>query len=278
MARTLRELPSAVALVVLGLGLLCGTRARADAIDACVSAATSGQQLQREGRLRDARARFLGCVKQECPAEVKAVCDGLLSAVETSLPTVIFGARDEAGNDLIAVRVAVDGTQAAESLDGKAIPLDPGPHALRFEQAGSAPIEQNVVVREAEKNRLVAVTFPSLRPKPKVERETVHRDRLLLSYVFAGVGVSALAAFTSLAIYGQNQYDHCSAHPCPRSTVDALSLDRDLTFGALGVGVVSLGVATWLYVSGSRGASTPNISLQVLGAAHGSGVGVVGRF
>src|ERR1700722_10936036 len=89
------------------LTLLTLGYARGDEIDTCVAAASTGQKQERAGQLRAARATFLSCDTSACPAEVRGVCDRLLLAVETSLPTVIFGARDAAGNDLVTVRVRV---------------------------------------------------------------------------------------------------------------------------------------------------------------------------
>src|SRR5579859_1362442 len=177
-----RALPSAFSVCVLLALASRGEPAHADTIDACVSAATAGQDLQRAGKLRDARAKFLSCDKRECPAEVRSVCDRLLNAVEASLPTVILGAHDASGADLVAVRVLLDGAPLVESLDGKALTLDPGPHALRFERPGSAPIEQKVVILEAEKNRAVVVTFPSAPPPPEAPPST-YRPVPILAYI-----------------------------------------------------------------------------------------------
>ncbi len=249
--------------------------ARADAIDACVSAATEGQKLERAGKLRDARTSFLACVKPTCPQEVKVVCDRFLAEVETGLPTVILGARDAAGQDLTAVRVTVDGTPFVSALDGKAVELDPGPHVLHFERADGAPVELRVVIREAEKNRALGVVFPSeAQPTPGSEspsREGPGRaPPPVLAYVLAGVGVASLGGFAYLGIHGQSQYDSCNPHACSQSTVDSLSVQRDLAFVTLGVGVVALGVATWLFLA------RPNVSHQAAStvSVQAGGVGI----
>jgi hypothetical protein len=46
----------------------------------------------------------------------------------------------------------------ARGLDGKAIEVDPGAHTFRFEAGGSAA-EQAVLIREGEKGRLISVTL-----------------------------------------------------------------------------------------------------------------------
>jgi hypothetical protein len=250
--------------------LLGASVARADTIDACVSAVTMGQQLQREGKLRDARGSFLTCIRHECPPEVVGVCDRLLAAVEGSLPTVVLGARDSEGRDLVTVRVFVDGSLVMDALDGRAMPIDPGAHTLRFEEPSGMTVEQTVVIREAEKNRALTVTLKrpavAMPDAPRPERPAPPPP--VAAYVLAGVGGIALASFTYLAIHGQSQYDECRSHNCPSSTVDALSVDRALALGALGIGVVSLGAAAWLVLSRPN-QSTPNVSFIVGSAAGG---------
>jgi hypothetical protein len=273
--------------VALGLLVLGAPReARGDTVDACVSAASSGQKLQRAGQLRAARATFLTCDKSECPAEVRAVCDRLVNSVEASMPTVIFGARDAEGSDLIAVRVRIDGTAVAESLDGKAVPMDPGPHALRFEREGGAPIEQNVVIREAEKNRSLVVTFPSSKRLPAVAGpEPVEGDREkrpipALVYVFAGLGVASLGTFVALDVAGQSRYEACQPpHACTQSTVNSLGVERGVAIGTLGLGIVSLGVATWLFLARpTEPRSGAALSLDFEGLRGGGVLRAVGTF
>jgi len=242
--------PALLTSLAVATSLLGAPReARADSVEVCVAAVASGQKLQRTGELRAARATFLSCDKNECPAEVRAVCDRLVNTVEASLPTVIFGARDSAHRDLVAVRVRVDGAPVAETMDGKAVPMDPGHHVFRFERDGSAPIEQDFVIREAEKNRPILVTFPeagSPVPPPDVVRDDRPRRPVPpLVYVLTGVGVASLGVFIALDVNGQSRYDACEGHGCPAS----LSAERAATFAMAGLGLVSLGAATWLFLA-----------------------------
>jgi len=254
--------------------------ARADTVDECVGAVASGQKEQRAGALRAARASFLSCDKVECPAQVRGVCDSLLTSVEASLPTVIFGARDALGSDLVTVRVLVDGVEAAASLDGKAVPIDPGPHSLRFERAGSAPIEQRAVIRESEKNRMFLVTFPPPEGVPGKSGEGTARGRPVpvVAYVLAGAGVASLGVFTALDVNGQSVYDTCKSG-CSSSTKSGLTTERDVALTLGGVGIVSLGVATWLFLTRPAEAhATSGLALDVNGTIGGGTLGVRGSF
>jgi hypothetical protein len=247
--------------------------ARGDEIDTCVAAASTGQKQEKAGQLRAARATFLSCDTAACPAEVRGVCDRLLGAVEANMPTVIFGARDAAGNDLVDVRVRVDGSSVAESMDGKALPLDPGPHALRFEHAGSAPIDQNVVIREAEKNRALVVTFSRATDRAASAPSAVGRRPVpALVYVFGGLGVASLGAFIGLDVDGQSRYGSCQHGGCSQSVVNSLSAERDATLVMAGVSVVSLALAAGLFLARPvERVPTNGLSFDVE-ASHGGGL------
>ncbi len=234
--------------------------ARADVIESCAASATSGQELQRHGRLRVARARFLGCLKAECPSEVKAVCDQLLTVLEASTPTVIFGARDATGSDLADVRVELDGAPVLERLDGKAMAVDPGPHVVRFERRGAAAIQEDVLIHEGEKNRLLSARFGPAFP-PDSAGGTARTPSG--AYVLGALGLVSLGASFVLAVHGQGQYDACSPRPCSASTLDAISIQADAAWVTLGVGVVSLGAATWLFLSRPAQGGGPAVGVTV---------------
>ncbi len=240
---------SALALVIAAL---LPSVAKADTIEACASAAEAGQKLQREGRLVESRASFVACADPRCPREVASLCDRLLTEVDAAMPTVILGARDPQGHDLVAVRVLADGGPLVDSLDGKPRPLDPGPHALRFVAADGSATTLDIVVRQGEKNRVVSVVVGARPAHPPADGEhRTARHSPLAGWLLGGFGLAALATFGVLAVHGQSQYDACSPHKCSASTVDSLSLERGAAFVALGVGVAGVAAGGWLVLSGS---------------------------
>lgn len=243
----------------VAVGAFVSLPAHADAVQACVAAVGEGQKLERAAQLRAARERFLACDKSECPTEVRTVCDRLLTAVETNLPSIILVAKDTGGKDLLSVRVSVDGAPLASSLDGTSVLVDPGPHTLRFEHEGDAPIEQSVVIREAEKNRAIVVTFaPPRMPVAPPPLPGPRRPIPGLVYAIAGVGVASLGVFVALDVDGQSRYTSCQSGGCSQSTFHAISVERDVTLVTGGVGVAALGVATWLFLT--RPTETPATS------------------
>jgi hypothetical protein len=139
--------------------LLTPTLAFADDKADCVSAYSSAQDLRSATHLVAARDQLKVCARPVCPTSLSTDCTQWLAEVESSLPTFVFTARDDAGNDVVAVHVSVDGKPVLDKLDGSALALDPGAHTVVFEMAGKPPIEKKILASVGEKNRSVAVTF-----------------------------------------------------------------------------------------------------------------------
>jgi hypothetical protein len=249
------------------LGILAASAvARADDKDACASASEQAQQLRARGKLIEAREQLLLCSRRACPGVVKDDCEHVLGDVEASLPSVVVSAKDPDNNDTVAVRVLLDGAPLADTLSGLAIPLDPGVHNLRFELAGAKPVEQRVVVHEAEKNRTITVTFESLTPRvthpvdapraPDVPpRATAKRAPSPLATIFAtlsAVGVGAFGYFQIRALVDASHLRSTCAPSCAQGDVDGVSNEvvgahvsiiAALAFGA---------AATWFFLSPPR--------------------------
>jgi hypothetical protein len=196
---------------------------------------------------------------------VKHDCDQWLVEVDASLPTVVISARDRDGRDIGDVRVLVDGAPFLEKLDGKAVSIDAGEHKIHFERAGESPLDQQIIVREGEKNRQVAVRFgpamdksppakpPPVEPVPPSQPE-VKRGPPVLALTLIGVGVVALGVsgyFEYQQIINYNALrDGCAQrHNCLSSDIDTVASERLYAGIALGVGVVAAGVGAVLLLT-----------------------------
>ncbi|MDP9035081.1 MAG: hypothetical protein M3O50_09760 [Myxococcota bacterium] len=126
--------------------------------EACLTAADEGQSLRDDGKHMLAREQFLGCAREVCPRIVRDQCTEWLRQLDESTPTVVFGAKDDHGNDVTSARVTADGKLITDHLDGKPFAMDPGPHDIVFERPGSQPVTVHVVLRTGEKNRDVSPT------------------------------------------------------------------------------------------------------------------------
>ena len=81
----------------------------ADSKEACLTAADTGQSLRDDGQYAMARDQFLACARDACPRLVHEQCTEWLRSLDEATPTVVFGAKDEHGNDVGAARVLSDG-------------------------------------------------------------------------------------------------------------------------------------------------------------------------
>jgi hypothetical protein len=125
---------------------------------ACSAAYEQGQILQRTGELLAAREKLIACASDTCPAVLRGDCARWLSDVDAATPSIVIAAHGASGEDVLDVRVLVDGRVVATHLGARGIPLDPGEHALRFERAGARPIERRILLREGEKERAIDVS------------------------------------------------------------------------------------------------------------------------
>ncbi|MDP8998554.1 MAG: hypothetical protein M3O46_00400, partial [Myxococcota bacterium] len=146
------------ALLTLAFGSIRARAANESEKEHCISAADQGQQLRDDSKYQLAREAFARCARETCPNVVKQECGQWLHELDEKSPTVVLGAQDRKGSDLADVKVTMDGTPFATTLDGKPLPADPGDHVFRFEAPGLAPAEEHVAIRAGEKNRVIDVT------------------------------------------------------------------------------------------------------------------------
>ncbi|WP_437730491.1 hypothetical protein [Sorangium sp. So ce1335] len=314
--RTARR--SLVAAALATLAALLPARARAGDAEACFTASEEGQRLRDEGRLREARARFIACGAAACPALVRSDCAGWLSDVTARVPTLILSAQDEEGQDVADVQVTLDGAPLAARLDGKAVEVDPGEHLLRFERAGSAPVALRLVVREGEKLRRVSArlvrsaapgagatapgagatapgggatapgagaTAPGAGPTaPREDRAaTPPASALVLPIALGGVAVAGGVAYAALGLSARADADRLRttcAPGCAEADVDAVRTKVIAANIAFGVGVAALGgaAAALLLRGPSPAASAASAAVHVFPLPGGGAAALGGQF
>jgi hypothetical protein len=250
----------------LALFSLAGVaRARADTPQPCFDAALQGQKLERDGRLLEARAQYQTCAQASCPETVTKQCTSWVVALDQSIPTVTLEARDSQGHDLTDVTVTFDDGPSVEVGQGRDIPLNPGPHSFAWRRADGSRATTQAVLRAREKGRHLLVTYPSPQPPPPDHRVP------WATYALAGAAVLSGGVFGAFAIVGHNDYQSfgCDTH-CAPSQGDQVRREFVVADVALGVAVLSLGAAAWLFFA-SRGGRDP-------AAATSLEHGVVARF
>ncbi len=251
--------------------VLFASSARADARKACVEAADHGQELRDKGKLIDARQAFVACARDECPTMVARQCTTWLADADRQIPSVIIRARDPQGRDLVEVTVSVDDVIKTNSLDGRPMQLDPGVHKLRFTHASDPPVEQDVVARVGEKERLIdvqlgaaKVTAPPPEP-PKTPPSESPKSGFhfpVFAGVMLGVGVASFAGMAALIITTSNDANHMKAtcgqtNSCKQSDVDWANTRIILANVAMGVGIAGIGLTVISLIAANVGHSSP---------------------
>jgi hypothetical protein len=119
----------------------------------CIDANGKAQDLRRSGKLAAAGEQLRVCAAPSCPAMVRDDCTKRLDELDRAQPTIVFDAKDGAGNDVGQVRVTMDGAVLAAKLDGAALAVDPGEHTFTFEAPGKPAVTKTFILKEAEKAR-----------------------------------------------------------------------------------------------------------------------------
>lgn len=241
-------------------------------VQACLGASEKGQRARSAGKLREAREQFLLCSSDGCPAMVRRDCAQWQGEVIATLPSVVLGAKDRAGRDLFDVTVSVDGETLVRKLDGKSLPIDPGPHTFKFEMAGAPPVIERALVKEGEKTRVIAVTLatggapsdaPATSPTaPDPADKSApgpERHHTVFPWIVVGLGVATMGAGLVVILTSPALPSGCSSSTktCVRltnETVTAFAKRQDdagrsesqpiegLIVTGIGVGVAAAGL------------------------------------
>jgi hypothetical protein len=253
---------SSRAAFVVAASLLVPALVHADARKECVAAADHGQDLRDKGKLTEAKKAFVTCARDECPSMVSRQCVTWLTEVEREIPTVNVRARDAQNRDLVDVNVIVDEVLVTSALDGRPMQVDPGVHTFRYQHQGDPDVQQQLVIRSGEKDRLLDVRFggakapvaasttaaseaPANGALPAVGEE----KRGFRFPVFAGVTLGiGLASFVGMGVLigttasDVNAMRATCAGSCKQSDVDWANTRIILANVAMGVGIAGVGL------------------------------------
>jgi hypothetical protein len=232
------------------------------------------------GQYRASRSRLLACVNAPCGGDVRRRCATALQKLDAVTPSIVVRAQLADGNDAADVSVRLEDEPLASSLTGLAVPVDPGEHRLVLERAGLPPVSQTFTIREGEKFRAIDVQLepnPPVLPRGPSERASSGfgaDQRLAVGGTLIGVGVVGVGAFTWLGLKARQDEKRLEQRDCKpycgKAFVDSVRTRYLLSNISLGVGVLALGSATWLLLSGSSKPSSPVSDLAGLSVVAGS--------
>ena len=249
--------------LLISAGFALAAPVLADDKIACVQAADAAQEHRTAGRLKEARASLHICARATCPALVRSDCTRWLSEVEASMPTIVLRATGARGEDLTDVQVDLDGRRFAEKLEGLPLEIDPGPHVLTGRSPAGAIARHEIVVRTAEKNRTVTLRVEAGETVPAAAESPMTSASFRPgagAWILAGVAVAGATSFGYFGLRGRAEVDEmraeCAGH-CPSSQVDAARQKLLVADVSLGVGLVSAGIATYLFWRAATPAAKP---------------------
>lgn len=279
--------------VLVASGTTASSAAAAGDVQACLAASENGQKARGAGKLREAREQFLVCGSESCPTIVRRDCAQWTNELTSALPTVVFGAKDKSGRDLVDVRVTIDGEPLLDKLDGKAVFVDPGPHTFRFETSGAAPVTEKALIKEGEKTRVIAATFGDA-PGDKEPAAASGGGHGVLPWIVVGVGGAGIATGIVLVATSPARPDNCNrdTETCTRKPGEsdaAFKADQDQAGRAdaqpvLGWAVAGIGAAfvvgglMWHFLEPTGDAKTSRTRVVPWTTANGGGVTVGGAF
>lgn len=192
---------------------LVSSRALADEA-ACTSGFEQADLLLKstsgEVRLLEARERLRACANPSCKSWMVSDCSKSLALLEQRLPSVVFFARTEGGDELVDVKVEAGGARVAEKLDGRAIDTDPGPRTFRFVLPSGESYEVNAVVAEGVKAQAVTLKVPARpaappAPAPTRDASTQSSWMRTTSYWVGGIGLAGLAVGSYFGLRAMSQ-------------------------------------------------------------------------
>ena len=285
--------------VAIGLLATSSTALAAPTPHECAAASEEASSLQKQEKLGAAKDRFLLCADAACPAEIREECAHRVTEVADATPSVVFDVKDAAGNDVSAVRVAMDGAPLVDHLGASAIPIDPGEHTFRFDGAdASQSVEKKFVVRDGEKNRHLAVTLggapapgpaplgapPAAAPSNAGSEPSSGMGKQKWIAVGAGglgiIGLGVGAVFGGMAFpQWSNAKTECTASCGPgsqaQSDKSAASTSATISDVGLIAGAVLVAGAAVLWFTAPSGAQ---VQLAPTASAQGGGLTLRGTF
>jgi hypothetical protein len=284
----------------LALVMLWPRTSLADSSRECAEAYEQAQVERKAGHITAAIEKLTVCSGEPCPKFIRKDCIQWLTESQNAQPSVVFSVRHD-GADLSRVEISCDGRVVARIADGKSVAIDPGPHVFVFRAQGFLPIEKQLIVHEGERNRLVEAVLEersgqdptstlspeAILPSAEIGPASAGPDspnQALRTYGLAGLGILGVSGFAAFGLLGNSQkhdLENSCSPSCSSSQVDEVRTKYIVADACLAVGVVSLGLATYWFVTGQspKSAAAPtSVAVSPLGGGRGGVVNISSSF
>lgn len=262
--------------------------------DQCLEAHRSAQQLKQSSRFLEAQEHLQVCSSASCPGAIISDCGDWIAELERVTPSLVFEVRLD-GKVTSDATVSIDGQVVTDRAH--AFKVNPGEHVVRVEVPSFEPREEQVVVPEGQRMRLLSFDFDSkpveatappppqpaaLPPPPPPERPTP-----FIVYPLLGLGVVGLGSFGVFSYMGKSEQDDLERTCAPECT----SKDRETMKRWYLIGDISAGVGAAAFVGAAivylarpteqptESASSVRLDVGNVGTSSSSlGISASGRF
>ena len=195
------------------------------------------------------------------------------------------------------MKVSIDGKVVNTQLDGVAISLDPGTHRVRLEAVSGAFYDRQVVIKEGEQKRLIAVVLakpaeevpPDAAPKPVETPPDTPPDEAppvshgsglrVAGFVVGGVGLGGLVLGTVFGVLAIGSKDQAACTPdgycAPGPLADARSQATVATVGLVSGGVLLATGITLILVAPKSAPTESALRLELSPVLGGSYAGLL---
>jgi hypothetical protein len=127
--------------------------------EACLNVLKEAKAKEQSGELQAARVLLRQCAQNPCSGFVRQQCINRNIKLEMDTPSVVLLVTDAGGGSRTDVQVKVDGEPFASTLDGRALPIDPGMHDFSFIADGHVFATQRILIVQGQRNRFITANI-----------------------------------------------------------------------------------------------------------------------
>jgi hypothetical protein len=244
---------------------------------------------EKEGRSATAWAEFteaLGIAKKDDRTQRVELAQTHIAALEPTLSRLIIQVPET--SDSPELEIKRDGSVIRRAAWGTPMPVDPGEHVVEASGRGKIAWKHTITVGAKTDTKTVVVPSlenaatppPSAAPAPigapsPAPADTRGPNRAPAGWVAIGFGAVGVGVGTYLGLRAMSQQkdadllcdpDRCSTAAGASHNADAIRSANLATVG-FGVGIVGIGVGTYLLLTGGSASSTRSASAPALGAS-----------
>lgn len=215
---------------------------------------------RKEGRIATAWVEFreaLALAKKAGRLDRVALAQKELNDIEPKLPRLAVSVPKASAVAGLVVRR--DGEEIGAALWDTAVPIDPGEHSFEASAPGRKSWRSKAEIREGEEKRVTVPVLEVLPPPPAVSSAPPPKPRPRTAAWIAGsVGLAAIGVGTYFGVQAISKRgssdEHCHGALCDPQGVELNDQARayaNVSNVAFGVGILGIGVAAWLLLTGA---------------------------